>query len=110
VDERTDGEIWYDAQSNGIILVPFNGGPDTNGILTAAIREEDLEEACRRANLDSESWEDIYSLGLGFFVSTSAPGHGPTRKESYLKALEAFEELQPKAQWDMEVQSYNDDN
>lgn len=96
MDERTDSEIWYDAQDEGIILVPFQGN---EGILTAAIREEDLQEACRRANLDPDNWDDIRSLGLGFFINVAAPGHGETRKESYLAALKSFEELQPKAHW-----------
>ena len=95
MDERTDSEIWHQAKEDGITLVPFDSG----GILTAAIRKEDIEEACRRAELDSNNWEDIYSLGIGFFINTAAPGYGETRKESYIDALRAFEELQPKVDW-----------
>lgn len=95
-DERTDSDIWHDALEKGIVLVPFEG---LNGFLVAAVREEDLIEACRRADLDHEDWEDIFSLGLGFFVEVGAPGNGEDRKTAYLEALQNFEELQPKAQW-----------
>lgn len=97
MDERTDVEIWHQARQNGIILIPFKAGEER--ILTAAIREEDLKEACRRTDLNPDSWEDIYSLGIGFFINTAAPGYGETRKESYIDALRAFEELQPKVDW-----------
>lgn len=97
MDDLDNGSaIWHEAFQRDIILVPFAG---QNGIIAAAIRKEDLEEACSRAGLNSNSWDDVFSLGLGFFVETSAPGYGDNREEAYIEALKVFDETPPVVNW-----------
>jgi hypothetical protein len=90
-----DGAIWQAAREDGIVLVPFNSNGASS--MCAAINNDFLEEAMKAMGLNPDSWDDVYSLGLGFFVDTSAPGSGANRAESYRDALAQYEQLGMKA-------------
>lgn len=88
--EEESNKLWDEAHQLGIILVPFGGG---EGHMSAAITEEFLDAFMKKNGLDPDSWDDIYDLGLGFFVETAAPGTGDTRLEAYQAALKAYVDM-----------------
>lgn len=89
--EDEELQIWRNAKERGICLIHWAPGP--NGTyMAAAIADEVLAAALDKFNLE-DTWTNIYSLGLGFFVEFSAPGNGKTIAQAYNDALTTYETL-----------------